>query len=150
MSRSNRPTASQRARNQLFRNRANRENIEYAEMERVEISEAQRRWRENALVRDAEQGLNTASHRSRRLNPPARAVQEANTWRRSTRRQNSQVRVTEQALNTAEHLEGAWILISVRMSKQPIFGVVQLCASKYPAMSTAQLNTGKPVGKSAG
>jgi len=120
-------------------------------MGRVENSEAQRRRSENLLVRDAEQCLNTASHRSRRFNPPARAVEQAaDTWRRSTRRQNSQVRVTEQALNTAEHLEGAWILISVRMSKQPIFGVVQLCASKYPAMSTAQLNTGKPVGKSAG
>jgi len=53
MSRLNKPTASQRARNQLLRNRGNRENIEYAEMKRVENSEAQRRRRENALVRDA-------------------------------------------------------------------------------------------------
>jgi len=53
MSRLNRPTASQRARNQLLRNMGNRENIEYADMKRVENSEAQRRRRENALVRDA-------------------------------------------------------------------------------------------------
>jgi len=39
MSRLNRPTASQWDRNQLLRNRANRENIEYADMEKVEYSE---------------------------------------------------------------------------------------------------------------
>jgi len=61
MPRLNRPTASKRARIHLLRSRANREAIEYAEMVRVENSEAQRRLRENALVRDAEQGQNTAS-----------------------------------------------------------------------------------------
>jgi len=47
MPRLSRPTASQRARNQLLRIRANRENIEYAEMEMVENVEAHRRRREN-------------------------------------------------------------------------------------------------------
>jgi len=77
MARLNRPTASQRARNQLLRNMANKENIEYAEMERIENVEAHRRRRENILVRDAEQGVNTASRRSRRLNITARAVEQA-------------------------------------------------------------------------
>jgi len=79
MPRLNRPTASQWARNQLLRNRANRENIVDAEMERIENVEAHRRRRENILVRNAEQGVNTASRRSRRLNLTARAVEQAAT-----------------------------------------------------------------------
>jgi len=46
MPRLNRSTAAQRARNQLLRNRVNRENIEYAEVEGVENVEAHRRRRE--------------------------------------------------------------------------------------------------------
>jgi len=44
-------------------------------MERVENVEAHRRRRENFLVRDVKQGVNTASRRSRRLNLTARAVE---------------------------------------------------------------------------
>jgi len=85
-------------------------------MERVENVERKK---------DAEQGVNTASRRSRRLNLTARAFEQAaDTQRRSERRQISELRDIEQDQDTANRRERRLMLFSVRMSKQPTLDVV--------------------------